>query len=155
MSAPEAFPAIALPDLEGRLQPLEDAWAEGEALVLVGHLDCRTTRQVLPYVDRIHRRRRAGTRVVLVLQDDREAARAVVDELDLGVPVRLEPDPYPLARALGLGAVPTLYLVERGGRIERGSVGFSRADLQGFATRLGVRGPLFAPEDEAPELRPG
>ena len=32
---------------------------DGEALVLIGHRNCKTTRQTLPFLDRIHRRRGA------------------------------------------------------------------------------------------------
>ena len=153
--APATFPAIALPDLEGHPRPLQGAWSGGRALILVGHGDCGTTRETLPYLDRIHRRCKAGATVVLVLQDDREAARALVNERSLDVPVRLEPDPYPLARALDLVAVPTLYLVEPGGGIDRVSIGLRRSDLEAFAARLGAPGPLFTPEDRGREFRPG
>lgn len=150
-----AFPALALPDLEGTARPLAEAWAEGDALILIGHRDCKTTRQTLPYFDRIHRRRAAGRQARLVLQDDAATARGLVKDLDLEVPVRLEGDPYPLAAALELVAVPTLFLVGTDGGIARISEGFRRADLEAFAERLGVRGPLFVPEDKAPEFRPG
>jgi hypothetical protein len=152
---PRAFPLVALSDLDGRLCPLDEAWSEGRALILVGHADCRTTRDCLPYLDRVHRRRGEGTSTLLVLQDDENAARSLVSELSLVVPVRLEPDPYPLARALLLEAVPTLYLVEPGGRIDRVSVGFRRKELEELARRLGVSGPLFSPGEDAPEFRPG
>jgi hypothetical protein len=152
---PASFPALALPDLEGRPRRLDEAWSGGLALILVGHADCRTTRDALPYLERIHRRRGAGSSVVLVLQDDRATAHAIVADQDLSVPVRLEPDPYPLARALQLIAVPTFYLVDALGRIERVSIGLSRSELEGFASSLGVAGPVFTPEDRAPEFRPG
>jgi hypothetical protein len=148
------FPDLAPADLDGRLHSLAEAWRDGEALFLIGHGDCRTTLQAIPYADRIHRRKTRGV-VVLVLQDDVEAARQLSAELGLDLPVRLEPDPYPLARALDLAVVPALVLVDREGRIDRVSVGFRRADLEAFAARLGVAGALFAPEDGAPDFRPG
>lgn len=150
-----AFPGLSLRDLEGTERPLSEAWSEGEALVLIGHRDCKTTREALPYLDRIHRRRGPGRAVRLVLQDDAETARGLVADLGLDVPVRLEEDPYPLAADLELIAVPTLFLVGTDGQIARISEGFSRADLEAFAERLGVRGPLFVPEDKAPSFRPG
>jgi hypothetical protein len=153
--APAAFPPVALSGLDGRPHPLVEAWGGGRVLILVGHADCRTTRDCLPYLDRIHRRRGEGSSALLVLQDDAAAARSLVSELSLDVPVLLEPDPYPLARALSLEAVPALYLVERGGGIDRVSVGFRRKELEELARRLGVSGPLFTPEDEAPSFRPG
>jgi hypothetical protein len=152
---PAYFPPLTLPDPEGRPRALAEAWEQGDALVLVGHGDCPTTRRALPYLDRIDRRRPPDRRVVLVLQDEPEAARALVAEEGLSVPVLLEPDPYPLARALGLVAVPTLYLVTRGGAIDASSIGFRRSDLEDLARRLGVASPLFEPDDPAPAFRPG
>ena len=148
------FPDLALADPDGRPHSLAEAWRDGEALFLIGHGDCSTTRLAIPYADRIHRRKTRGV-VVLVLQDDVEAARQLSAEQGLCLPVRLEPDPFPLARALDLGVVPALVLVDREGRIDRVSVGFRRADLDAFAARLGVAGALVSLEDAAPEFRPG
>jgi hypothetical protein len=148
------FPCLSLDSLADGAPPLERAWAEGEALILVGHRDCRTTRQTLPFLDRIHRRKGSGT-ALAVLQDDREAALGLVREQGLDLPVLLEADPYPLAAALTLEVVPTVFLVKRGGEIEKAVQGFDRAALEAFAARLSVAGPLFAPEDDVPAFRPG
>ena len=67
----------------------------------------------------------------------------------------LESDPYPLAAALSLEVVPTLFLVGPDGTIEKTVQAFNRAELEGFAARLGVEGPLFVPEDNAPATKPG
>jgi hypothetical protein len=146
---------MALRDLDGALCPLEEAWASGEALVLIGKRDCKTTRQAVPFVDRIHRRRAPGHGVVVVLQDDAETARTLAAQLQLQTPVRLDEDPYPLVAELGLEVVPTLFLVGRDGTILKATEAFRRDDLEGYAARLGVQGPLFTPEDKAPAMRPG
>jgi len=151
---PGTFPTLALAGIDDESLDLSVLFSEHDALVLFGHRDCKTTRQTIPVLDRIHRRRTRGA-VVLVLQDDAETARALAASLDLQVPIALEPSPYPLASALGLEVVPTLYLVERGGAIAATSVGFRRADLEAFAARLGVPAPLFAPEESVPAFRPG
>lgn len=155
LAPPAAFPVVDLPGLDGRPRPISEAWAQGRALVVLGHGECGTTRLSLPFVDRIHRRREPRVGVVAVLQDDARDARALVQELGLELPVRLEEDPYPLASRLGLGTVPTLFLVSREGRIEAVSEGFWRADFEDFAARLGVPSPLFLSGDTAPALRPG
>jgi hypothetical protein len=147
-----SFPEAALPDLEGRVAPLREAWAGGPALVILGHRGCRTTRQTLPYVDRMHRR---GGRVLAVLQDDAGTAGELARELDLVLPMRLEEDPYPLSAALGIATVPTLMLVEPTGAIVAASEGFARDDIEAFAGRLGLAPPVFVPEDGAPPHRPG
>jgi hypothetical protein len=133
---------------------LESVWAAGDALILHGHRNCKTTRQTLAFVDRIHRRRDKGT-VLAVLQDDHETASALVREQGLDLPVLLEDDPYPLAAALSLEVVPTLFFVGKDGTIDKAVQAFDRAELEGFAARLGVAGPLFVPEDNAPATKPG
>lgn len=148
------FPAAELRDLDGRPWALHEAWAAGEALFLIGHSDCRTTRLTLPWVDRIQRRRAPGTTVVAVLQDDVAAARALRDELELELPLRLESDPYPLAAALGVAVVPTLFHVARDGRLASVVEAFDKDALESLAARFGAA-PLFAPDDTQPPRRPG
>ena len=149
------FPRMTLRDLEGTRRPVEEAWAAGEALVLIGKRDCKTTRQTLPFVDRIHRRRAAGHGVVVVLQDDADTARALAADLGQETPNRLDEDPYPLVAELGLEVVPTVFLVGRDGTILKVTEAFHRKDLEEYAGRLGVPGPLFTPEDKAPAMKPG
>jgi hypothetical protein len=93
--------------------------------------------------------------VVAVLQDTPETAGALASELGLELPIRLEPDPYPLAHDLGLSTVPTLFLLDGHATIQKVSEGFRRDDLEAFARALGVAGPLFEPSDPSPALRPG
>jgi hypothetical protein len=150
-----SYPRLSFPTLALGPRPLSGAWAEGDALILHGHRDCKTTRQTLPFVDRIYRRRHAKSSVLAVLQDDQETAATLVREQGLDLPVFLEADPYPLAAAVSLEVVPTVFLVNREGRIEKAVQGFNRAELEGFAARLGVEGPLFVPEDKAPATTPG
>jgi peroxiredoxin len=146
---------MVLPDLDGVLRPLEEIWAKGCALLLIGHRNCKTTRQTIPFVDRIYRRRGAGHSVLVVLEDDVETVRTLITDQGLEVPIHLEPDPYPLAAALGLVAVPTLFLIERDGTIVKVTEAFNRADLEEYAKRLGNESPLFTPEDKAPATKPG
>jgi hypothetical protein len=148
------FPNIALPDLDGTSRPILGA-AGSWNLVAVGHTDCGTSRLVIPYLKRMRERRGPAADVVLILQDTPDAARALLSEIGVGLPVRLEPDPYPLSRELGLTTVPTLLLVGSTGRIERISAGFQRADIEEVAEWLGVGGPFFLEGDAAPALRPG
>ena len=155
LGPPAPFPDVALPGLDGRRRAISEAWAKGWALIVIGHGDCETTRSTLPFVDRIHRRRAPTSTALAVLQDEAREARALVEELALELPVRLEEEPYPLAARLALGTVPTLFLVDHHGRIDTVAEAFRRADLEAFAARLQVPAPFFLPTDDAPALRPG
>jgi len=155
LGPPAAFPDIDLPGLDGKRAPISEAWARGWALVAVGHSECGTTRLSLPFVDRIQHRSPSTSTALAVLQDTAADVRAIVEELALELPVRLDEDPYPLAAQLGLGTVPTMFLVTPQGRIDAVAEAFRRADLEAFAARLQVPPPLFLPGDDAPALRPG
>jgi hypothetical protein len=152
---PNPFPTHSLPDLDGVQRPLTMSGSEGLALIVIGHRDCATTRLTLPFVDRLYQRRPPGASVVAVLQDDAAAARALMADLGLTMPVLLEPEPYPLAAELQLRAAPTLMLVGTDGLIAKASEGFSRDDLEAYARALGIAAPLFSPDDTAPPRRPG
>jgi hypothetical protein len=147
------FPDILLPDLDGTPGPI--IGAAGSCVVVIGHSECGTTRLLVPFLQRMHDRVGPGPSVVLVLQDDPATARAFLSELDLDLPVRLEPDPYPLSSELELATVPTLFLVSAAGVIERGSEGFQRAAIEDLAQRIGISPPFFLPDEKAPALRPG
>jgi hypothetical protein len=155
LGPPAPFPGVELSGLDGKRAPISEAWARGWALIAVGHSECGTTRLCLPFIDRIHHRLPPTSTSVAVLQDSVADARALVEELALDLPVRLEEDPYPLATQLGLGTVPTLFLVTPQGRIDAVAEAFRRADLEAFAARLQVPPPFFLPGDDAPALRPG
>jgi hypothetical protein len=149
------FPDLELPDAEGIPHRLSEAWKNGPALAILGHRTCKTTRETLPLVDRINARRGPGTSVFAILQDDADTARSLVSQLRLGMPVRLEADPYPVAAALEVTTVPSLFLIGADGGIESVSEALRRADLERFAERLGVLGPLFDAADKVPALKPG
>jgi len=149
------FPDHTLPDPSGAYHALSTAWSSGPALVLFGHGDCRTTREALPYLDRIQRHCPASAGVLAVLQDTAVAARALSTELGLALPLRLDGDPYRAAAGVRLTVVPTLFLVEQGGRVAGVSEALRRADVVAFAQRLGVAMPLLDHADPLPELRPG
>jgi len=152
-----AFPRLELSDLQGDRHSLPDLWQGygAPALVMIGHSDCDTTRLLLPYVDRIHRKRDPRSLVVAVLQDGPEAAKALGEELGLGLPIFLEANPYALARSLDLTTVPTLISVGPEGNITGVSEAFRRDDVEAFAASAGHPWPFFEPGDNAPALRPG
>jgi peroxiredoxin len=110
-------------------------------LVCIGHGDCETTRLLLPFVDRIHRRAPPGRDVVAVLQDTPEDARAVLAELGLGLPVLLDPEPWALGSALGLTTVPVTLVIEPGGAVTHLWQAFRRTDVERAAELFDVPAP--------------
>jgi hypothetical protein len=151
--APDRFPALALPALAGGVRDLSRVLRP--TLMSLGHGGCPTTRLLLPYVERIHRGRRAGTDVVVVLQDTPADARALAAELRLSAPILLDEEPYALGAALATATVPLSLVLGPGGRVERAWPAFRREDLEEAADLFGLPAPFFAADDPAPALRPG
>jgi hypothetical protein len=125
------------------------------AVVMVGHSDCETSRLMLRTLERLHQRRTRPLAVAAVLQDEPEAARALAEELDLTLPWRLDRDPYPLTAPLGLTGVPVTFRLGPDRSVREQIEAFRRADVERLAELAGVQGPLFAPEETVPALRPG
>jgi len=125
--------------------------AGGPTLVIVGHMNCKTTRQTLPFIDRIHK---DGGRAVAMLQDSPEDAAAGLAKLGLNLPFFCERNPYALSVAIGLEVVPTLLFLESDGTVALTSEAFRRPDIEAFAERLGVPKPVIA-NDSMPGFKPG
>jgi hypothetical protein len=150
-AAPFALPAIELQRPDGAPAPSSGLHAGGPTLVIVGHMNCKTTRQTLPFIDRIHK---DGGRAVAMLQDSPEDAAAGLQKLGLDLPFVCERNPYALSAALGLGVVPTLLFIEADGTVVLTSEAFRRPDIEAFAARLGAPKPVIA-NDTMPGFKPG
>lgn len=150
-AAPFALPMAELQAPGGSAVLSSALHAAGPTLVIVGHMNCKTTRQTLPFIDRIFK---DGGRAMAMLQDSPEDAAAGLSKLGLTIPFFCEPDPYPLATAIGLVTVPTLLFIEADGTVALTSEAFRRPDIEAFAERLGAPRPVIA-NDTMPGFKPG
>jgi len=149
--APFALPAAGLQKPDGSAVSSGAMYAGGPTLVIIGHLNCKTTRQTLPFIDRIHK---DGGRAVAMLQDSPQDAAAGLAKLGLDLPFFCERNPYALSAAIGLDVVPTLLFVEGDGTVALTSEAFRRPDIEAFAARLGAPKPVIA-NDTMPGFKPG
>ncbi|MEO5762450.1 MAG: hypothetical protein ABIR28_09080 [Vicinamibacteria bacterium] len=151
LSTPFVLPQAELVSPEGTVVPATSLYDGGPTLVLFGHKDCKTTRQTIPYIDRIHK---DGGRARLVLQDTRAEAVEALGKLGATIPFFSEADPYAFSTTLGLVTVPTLLFIEADGTVSQTSEAFRRADIEAFATRLGAPTPVLE-NDTMPGFKPG
>ncbi|MEO8359276.1 MAG: hypothetical protein ABI672_04540 [Vicinamibacteria bacterium] len=151
LATPFALPQAELLSPEGAVVPTVALYAGGPTLVLFGHKNCKTTRQTIPYIDRIHK---DGGRARLVLQDTPAEAVEALDKLGATIPFFSEADPYALSTTLGLVTVPTLLFIEADGTVSQTSEAFRRADIEAFATKLGAPRPVLE-NDVMPGFKPG
>ena len=150
-ATPFALPLIELQGPDGSAVSSSAMYSGGPTLVVIGHLNCKTTRQTLPFIDRIHK---DGGRAVAMLQDSPEDAAAGLAKLGLTLPFFCERNPYALSSVIGLEVAPTLLFVESDGTVALTSEAFRRPDIEAFAERLGAPKPVIA-NDAMPGFKPG
>ena len=150
-ATPFALPQAALLTPEGAGAPSRALYTGGPTLVMIGHMNCKTSRQTLPFIDRIHK---DGGRAVAMLQDSPEDAAAGLAKLGLTLPFLCERSPYALSTAIGIVTVPTLLFIEADGTVALTSEAFRRPDIEAFAERLGAPKPVIA-NDTMPGFKPG
>ena len=150
-ATPFALPPTELQNPDGSTAWSRAMHAGGATLVLIGHLNCKTSKQTLPFIDRIHK---DGGRAVAMLQDSPEDAAKGLAKLGLTLPFFCERNPYALSTAIGLVTVPTLLFIEADGTVALTSEAFRRPDIEAFAERLGAPKPVIA-NDTMPGFKPG
>lgn len=154
-------PPFRLPDLSGREVALADFLALGPVWLVFYKQGCPTCALAVPYLQRLMELPGGleGS-VVLVAQDDAEAAREFVTAHGLTVSVLVESAPWPVGKAYGLGSVPTSFLVESSGVIAAAAEGFVKTEWEALAHNLAARSghdgfALFTPDDAVPAFKPG
>jgi hypothetical protein len=150
-ATPFVLPPTELQNPDGSAASSHALHAGGPTLLVIGHMNCKTSKQTLPFIDRIHR---DGGRAVAMLQDSPEDAAAGLAKLGLTLPFLCERNPYALSAAIGLVTVPTLLFIEADGTVALTSEAFRRPDIEAFAERLGAPKPVIA-NDTMPGFKPG
>lgn len=149
--------AFSLPSLDGTVSQ----YPNGKPTLLVFfETDCPTCRLTFPYLNTFARE--LGTEAVEIVgisQDDERATREFAAQMQVNFPVVLDHD-LSVSRSYDPLAVPTLFLLDREGRIVRTQIAFDKDELNGIAAALCEfvgRAPIvIAGEfDGAPRTKPG
>ncbi len=149
-------PEFVLRDLEGRATRLSDLCSSGPVVIAFFKVSCPTCQLAFPFLERMNRNRADDApRIVAISQDSSVETREFHAEFGISLPTLLDPEEgeYAASNAYGISNVPSMFLVETGGRISWTSCGFSRKDLQQLAQRMGAE--AFQKGDHVPEWKPG
>ncbi|GAB6197371.1 TlpA family protein disulfide reductase [Lysobacter xanthus] len=134
----DPIPALALPDLHGRVRPLADVLAGRPAILNFWASWCGPCLEEMPALDAFARRQGAnGVQVVGIALDDADAVRAFLRRRPVGYAVRIDaPGPADAGARLGnaRGVLPYSVLVGADGRILRRHAGpLTARDLDDWA----------------------
>src|SRR5258708_6428508 len=135
---------------EGQLAPALTALQPGKPnLIVFFETDCPTCQLTLPYLNSL----KDSVNIIGISQDNESATRKFVTQMRLTFPVEVDRG-LKLSRAFDPQSVPTLFLVDKAGQIQRTVVGLDKAALNALAADLG-RPAIASEHDGLPAWKPG
>jgi peroxiredoxin len=145
-------PDFTLFTADGEARTRDQLLASGPVLLAVYKASCPTCQLTLPFLTRLEG---GPIQVYAVSQDSPAIAERFAGEFDAPLPVLFDraEDNYPASNAWGVTHVPTMFLIEPGGKVAWSSVGFFRRELQDLAARAGKE--IFRAGESVPEAKSG
>jgi peroxiredoxin len=153
-------PTFALPDLDGRLLASETVWRDRPALLLFYKVTCPTCQLAMPRIEAMHQAYGESLAVVGISQDDETATAAFAATYGATFAQVRDEAPYPVSRAYGLTHVPTVLLIEPGGRIGKRLTAWNKEAMNELSATIAAHLSLPAfvvspPLDGLPVFKPG
>jgi peroxiredoxin len=127
---------------------------EGPVLLAFFKSSCPVCQMTLPFLERLHGGPDAP-RVFGVSQDDAAITREFSAQFGLTFPMLLDTaeSGYPASNDYGISHVPSLFLIERDGKVGWSQEGFNKRELEAVGAKAGIK--LFRPDDDVPEWKAG
>ncbi len=148
----------------GRAEPywsLQDSLKNGPAFLVFVKATCPTCAFAAPFVDRIFRSYpEVSASVVLIAQEDGDAAARMSNAWGLQMVVLFDSSPYPVSGSYGLSFVPSGFFVSQSGVIENSFESFEREEMREINRKLALRAgrapaDIFPAKEGVPPFRPG
>lgn len=156
------LPDKSFSDAEGTEHDLRDLLQSGPLLIGLYKSSCASSKQMFPFLERLHERYAGqGLHVLGVSQDSENITRSFARRYGITFPILVEGSDYPISREFGIAATPTIFLVTPDERVAYTTMGFMKPalDLMGdtVADTVGAaHEPLVTAADEAvPMFVPG
>lgn len=104
-------------------------------------ISCPVCQMTLPYLERLHPQRKIWG----VSQNNARDTRDFAKEFELTFPILLDPeDRFPASNGFGITHVPTMFLIDREGRIEKVIEGWNKQEMESLgALRAGDHVPAW------------
>jgi len=152
-------PEFSLPTTSGKPTTLSELTKRGPAVLAFFKVGCPTCQYAFPYIERLFQVHKSEPVSFLAIsQNDAAETQAFVKQYGVTFPVALDdPKRYIVSNAYKLTNVPTIYLVDRDGKIQVSSVGWARMDVEDLNLKLSNQHPhpIFKPGEEIAEYKAG
>jgi peroxiredoxin len=127
------LPNAEFTDAEGQAHDLKSIVADRPLLLGIYKSSCASSKQMFPFLERLHERHRAdGLTVLGISQDSANITRSFARRYGITFPLLLEGDDYPVSRAFDIMATPTVFLIEPSGNVAYATMGFMKPALDGL-----------------------
>jgi peroxiredoxin len=135
------MPGLSLPRLDGGEGSLHALAADAPVLLAFFKISCPVCQLTLPFLERL----RGTQRIVGISQDTAEDTGEFNQYYGLTFPMLLDPeDDFPASNAFGITHVPTIFLIEAGGRIGHVIEGWNEKEMAALgALRPGDNVPAW------------
>ncbi|MBZ5725420.1 MAG: TlpA family protein disulfide reductase [Acidobacteriia bacterium] len=139
--AGKAAPDFSLPTLDGRTVALADFRGKQKVVVTFWASWCGPCRAEMPVLDSLYERgHKPGADfefVAISIDDDRQAAATFAAQMKMPFPVLLDPA-QKTAAAFDVESIPTLFVIDSGGKVVLGKVGFEPSTEMVLSQQLGI-----------------
>jgi peroxiredoxin len=162
--APDAgsnAPEISLPSMEGARFTLSDSRQRGPVVIAFFKVSCKTCQFTLPFLERLHLAYGNDPLEFWgISQDNVENSRQFAQEYGISFPIAIDADGFSASKSYVFTHVPTILLIDRGGKILLRFSGFSKAGLIRLSEEIAglIRRPpepAFLASELVPDAKPG
>jgi peroxiredoxin len=146
-------PGFRLERLGGGSTTLKEILAGGPALLAFFKISCPVCQMTFPFLERIHAA--GAVRIFGISQNDAADTREFNEEFGVTFPTLLdsEDNAFPASNEYGISSVPTMFLVEPGGKIANVIEGWRKREMESLAAPALAN--LFRPGEYVPEWKAG
>jgi peroxiredoxin len=133
-------PDFALTTLDGKPARLSDLLLRGPAVLFFFKVSCPVCQYAAPFIQRLFEIYTASPVTILgISQDDAKDTQAFMRQYGMQFVVALDDlKSYRVSNDYKLSTVPTIYLVDRDGKIDLSIVGWSRKDMEELDMKLSM-----------------
>ena len=154
-------PDFSFATFQGDRFTLSESLKKGPAVIAFFKVSCPVCQFTFPFLERIYQAyRHAPFTVQAVSQDNEEKSQRFCEQFGVTFPVATDGEGFPASKSYAFSEVPTIFLIDREGRIRLRFSGFSKAALIQLSAEIGnlvgrPPAPVFLAGERVPEIRPG
>ncbi len=154
-------PDFSLATVQGQVFTLSESLQKGPAVVAFFKVSCPVCQFTLPFLERIDQAYRDDpVTIQAVSQDNAEKSRLFGEKFGVTLPLAIDGQGFPVSKSYGFSTVPSIFLIDRDGRIRFQFCGFSKAGLIHLSEEIAALvarppAPVFLAGERVPEMRPG